>query len=71
MRPPTQGSRAAPEREFVSEEVLLLLAELVEVTRDGFTRIESKMDVMIKKQDVMIEKQDVININLTEHRKKY
>jgi len=35
-----------------------LLKELINVTRNGFSRLENKQDVMIEKQDVMIEKQE-------------
>jgi len=37
-----------------------LLKELIDVTRNGFSRLENKQDVMIEKQDVMIEKQDIM-----------
>src|SRR3972149_7696812 len=37
-----------------------LLKELINVTRNGFSGLEKKQDVMIEKQDIMIGKQDVM-----------
>jgi acylphosphatase len=34
-----------------------LLKELINVTRNGFSGLEKKQDIMIEKQDIMIEKQ--------------
>ncbi len=35
-----------------------LLKELINVTKNGFDRLENKQDIMIEKQDIMIGKQD-------------
>jgi acylphosphatase len=37
-----------------------LLKELINVTRNGFSGLEKKQDIMIEKQDIMIEKQDIM-----------
>ena len=37
-----------------------LLKELITVTKNGFSGLEKKQDVMIEKQDIMIGKQDVM-----------
>ncbi len=37
-----------------------LLKELIDVTKNGFGRLEKKQDIMIEKQDIMIEKQDIM-----------
>jgi acylphosphatase len=37
-----------------------LLKELIYVTRNGFSGLEKKQDIMIEKQDIMIEKQDIM-----------
>jgi acylphosphatase len=35
-----------------------LLKELINVTRNGFSGLEKKQDIMIEKQDIMIQKQE-------------
>jgi acylphosphatase/fructose-specific phosphotransferase system component IIB len=37
-----------------------LLKELINVTRNGFSGLEKKQDIMIEKQDIMIGKQDIM-----------
>ncbi len=37
-----------------------LLKELIHVTKNGFSSLGKKQDIMIEKQDIMIEKQDIM-----------